>query len=200
MISFYLIGAVFLVFFLQLVPGFTEMFIFDPSVALTQPWRFITSMFLHADFTHLLFNALALFMFGPILESRVGTNKFLMIFLAGGIVGSAIYYLTIIIGIAPPIPALGASGGIYALLGALAVLTPDLVIYMWFVPMRMRWAAMVWVIIEFLGTFNPYSGIASAAHLGGLVFGWIYAKMFEGAAVLHTGWQDEQEEEFEFYK
>jgi len=200
MISFYLIAVMFLVFFLQLIPGFTEAFIFDPALALSQPWRFITSMFLHGDFTHIFFNMLALLMFGPILESRVGTKKFLMFFFIGGIVGSLLYYLTIIVGIAPPVPALGASGGIYTILGALAVLTPDLVVYLWFVPMRMSMAAIVWVILEFLGTFNPYSGIASAAHLGGLIFGWLYAKLFEGGAILHTRWPHEEEEEFEFYK
>ncbi|MEM3363983.1 MAG: rhomboid family intramembrane serine protease [Candidatus Micrarchaeia archaeon] len=201
MISFYLIGLMFLAFFLEVIPGFTEMFIFDPAVALTQPWRFFTSIFLHADLTHIFFNMLALFMFGPILESRIGTDKFIMVFFAGGIIGSLLYYITIAIGIAPPIPALGASGAIYAILGALAVLTPDLVVYLWFIPMRMSSAAIVWVILEFLGTFNPYSGVASAAHLGGLVFGWAYAKMFEKGSVLRTRWQpEEDEEEFEFYK
>ncbi len=199
MITFYLIGIMFLVFFLQTIPGFTEAFIFNPTVALSQPWRFVTSIFLHADLTHIFFNMLALLMFGPILENRVGQNRFLMMFFAGGIIGSVLYYLTIVVGIAPAVPALGASGAIYAILGALAVLTPELVIYMWFVPMRMGMAVFVWVAIEFIGTFNMSSGIASAAHLGGLAFGFIYAKLFERPDPPRYP-VEEEKQDFEFYK
>ncbi|MCX8205806.1 MAG: rhomboid family intramembrane serine protease, partial [Candidatus Micrarchaeota archaeon] len=78
-------------------------------------------------------------------------------------------------GIAPPVPALGASGAIYAILGALAIVAPDMVVFLMFIPLRMRQAAVLWVIIEFFGTFNTMSGIASAAHLGGLVLGLAYA-------------------------
>lgn len=160
-------------------PFFTEMFYFDPSLALSEPWRFLTSIFLHGGFSHLFFNMFALFLFGMILERNVGRKEFLKIFIAGGIIGSIIYYITVITGIASPTPALGASGGVYAILGALAILTPNLTIFLFFIPMKMRQAAIVWVIIEFLGVFNDASGIASAAHLGGLIFGILYAMSFK---------------------
>jgi membrane associated rhomboid family serine protease len=119
---------------------------------------------------------LSMFMFAPILEKKVGTKQFAIIFLVAGIIGSIMYYLTVLTGIIPPIPALGASGAIYGILGALAILMPDMVIYFWFMPLRMRHAAILWILLELVGSFNPYSGIASAAHLGGLIFGLVYAK------------------------
>lgn len=177
MIPFYLIFLMFVIFFGQMiVPFLTEMFYFHPLLALSEPWRFLTSIFLHGSFTHLFFNMFALFLFGTILERKVGSKEFLKIFLLGGIIGSLIYFLTIVSGIASPVPALGASGGVYAILGALAILTPNLTIFLFFIPMKMRQAAIVWVIIEFFGVFNAGSGIASAAHLGGLIFGIIYAR------------------------
>lgn len=159
----------------MIFPFFTGMFYFDPVLALSEPWRFITSIFLHGDFSHLFFNMFAFFLFGSILERKVGKIEFIKIFISGGIIGSILYYITIVSGIAPAIPALGASGGIYAILGALVILTPNLTIFLFFVPMKMRQAVFVWIIIEFLGVFNTMSGIASAAHLGGLFFGLGYA-------------------------
>lgn len=154
----------------------TYLFYFDPSKVLSQPWLFITSMFLHGGVMHLFFNGWALFLFGPFLERRVGGKEFLKIFFASGIAGSLLYWITILIGIIPPIPALGASGAIFGVMGALAVFEPNLRIFIWFIPMRMKEAIVLWFILEFLGTFDISSGVASAAHLGGLIFGYFYAK------------------------
>ena len=148
---------------------------FDPLVALTQPWRFVTSMFLHGSVMHIFFNAYALFIFGSILERKVSSKDYLIIFFGAGLIGGFLYYLTYVLGIIPPIPALGASGAIYGILGAVAVLIPDLVIFFWFFPMKIRYAAILWVVLEFMGTFDITSGVASAAHLGGLLFGIAYA-------------------------
>jgi len=163
----------------MIFPYFTEMFYFDPSLALSEPWRFFTSIFLHGSFSHLFFNMFAFFLFGSILERNIGRIEFIKIFIAGGVIGSILYYLTILTGVAPPIPALGASGGIYAILGALVILTPNLTIFLFFIPMKMKNAVFVWIIIEFLGVFNTMSGIASAAHLGGLFFGLGYAYLLK---------------------
>lgn len=183
------IGAAFL---LQLViPAFTDMFIFDPLLAFSEPWRFVTSMFLHGGIYHIFFNAYALFMFGSILETQMGRRDYLLIYFGAGLLGGFLYYLTYAIGMIPPIPALGASGAIYGILGATAIMLPDMRIFFWFFPMRMREAAILWVVIEFLGTFNIASGIASAAHLGGLIFGLAYAwHLNRGPPGYHdTTWQ-----------
>ncbi len=175
-----LLAVLFIVFLLQLlIPGFTELFIFDPTVALQQPWRFITSMFLHASFSHLFFNAYALFLFGNLVERALGSRRFLILYFSSGLAGSILYWITTMT-FAPPIPALGASGAIFGILGAAAALFPNMVIYVFFFPMPMWMAGIFWAVVEFLGMFNPYSGIASAAHLGGLVVGYLLAKHWKG--------------------
>jgi membrane associated rhomboid family serine protease len=199
-LSLYLLAIMGILFFLQLFTGIdngiiTSLFIFAPSVALTEPWRFVTSIFLHGSIMHLFFNAYALFLFGTILERQVSKGDYLLIFFGAGFAGSLLYYMTYVLGIIPPIPALGASGAIYGILGAVAVLLPDMRIYMWFFPMRMREAAMFWVVLELIGAFNISSGIASAAHLGGLVFGLLYAwhlkrKVQEPQTVSVGGWTE----------
>jgi len=171
---------IFIVFLLQIIiPGLTEAFYFMPSKALQEPWRFITSIFLHADFSHLFFNLYALILFGAVLERNVKRSDFLKIFFLSGLSGSLLYYLTILAGISPPKPALGASGAIYGILGAVGFLLPNLVVYVFFFPMRMKHAVIFWLIVEFIGTFNVYSGIASAAHLGGLIVGYLYARQIK---------------------
>jgi membrane associated rhomboid family serine protease len=169
------------VFFLlqQVLPGFTETFYLDPSHL--QWWMPISSIFLHAGLLHLAFNAYALWMFGPLLEQQIGRARFLALFFLGGIAGSALYMLTILSGLAAPMPALGASGALYAVLGAMAVLMPELVVLLLGIfPLSMRQAALLWVGLELVGTFDQASGIASAAHLGGLflgfAWGWLEAR------------------------
>jgi hypothetical protein len=174
-----LLGILFFVFLVQsVVPGFTNAFDFVPSKMLSEPWRAVTSIFLHGSLLHILFNAFALFMFGPLVEKRLGDAEVLRIFLASGIVGSIFYWIAYLAGLTPDIAALGASGGIYGIMAAAAVLFPDAVVFMWFFPMRMRQAVVVWTAVEFIGTLDMVgSGIASAAHLGGLFFGYIYTKV-----------------------
>jgi membrane associated rhomboid family serine protease len=152
---------------------FTEFFWLDPSMMLQHPWSIITSAFLHQPLSiwHIFFNSFALFSFGPYLEQRIGTRNFLIVYFGSAIFGALSYLLTIWLGIIPSTPALGASGAIYGILGALAILVPQIVVFVFFAPMPIRFAAVFWFVMEFLGSFNGASGIGSAAHLGGLVFG-----------------------------
>ncbi len=171
-----LLGAIFLAFIAQNIDhSVTTNFMFNPNNLM--PWMFVTSIFLHANIIHILFNAYALWMFGPVLERKIGFRNFMALFFAGGIAGSLGYYATILMHITPAYPALGASGAVYAVLGAMAVLTPELVVLLFgIVPLTMRQAAVLWVVLEAVGTFNTGSGIASAAHLGGLILGFVWGK------------------------
>ncbi|HLC68830.1 MAG TPA: rhomboid family intramembrane serine protease, partial [Candidatus Bilamarchaeaceae archaeon] len=76
----------------------------------------------------------------------------------------------------------------------------DLRIFMWFFPMKMKYAAMLWVAIEFLGTFDISSGIASAAHLGGLLFGiafaWTLKKKASSISHPPSEWEVQAEEKW----
>ena len=75
--------------FLHLVPQFG----FDPMQALTRPWTFLTYMFLHQGIGHIAFNLLALYMFGPPVEERMGSRTFLGYYLTCGVGGAALSYL-----------------------------------------------------------------------------------------------------------
>ena len=169
-LTFLIIAVV--VFFLQLTNIFNwRLFAFTPALSLKMPWTFITSIFLHADLTHLFFNMFALLMFGLALENRIGSRNYLMIFFIAGILGSIGYMLT---ARNPLIPAIGMSGAIYGIMGALAMIMPGTMVFIGgFFPMPMIFAVFFWGISEFLGLFT--SGvIARGAHLGGLLIGIIY--------------------------
>ncbi|MBD3390293.1 rhomboid family intramembrane serine protease [Candidatus Micrarchaeota archaeon] len=173
-----LLGIFVIAFVVQLaVPGFTEGLYFDPSNLM--PWMFVSSCFLHGGLMHLFFNSFSLLIFGPYLEREIGTKNFLLLFLAAGIAGNLTYYLTIITAIIPVVPALGASGGIFGILGALAMLRPDMRVFVFFIPMPIQAAAALWFVLELMGSFNPGSGIANAAHLGGLILGLAYGMYYE---------------------
>lgn len=169
--TFILILVCFIIFLAQpLIPFIEEELPFTPAYAFTKPWTFITSIFLHGDFAHLFFNMFALFLFGIYLESRVGAKKFLLIFFSAGILGNVAYLIT---SFGSTIPAIGASGGIYGILGALAILYPGLIVWVGYVPMPIIFAAFLWGVTSVLGLFTP-SNIAHEAHLAGLLIGFIY--------------------------
>jgi rhomboid family protein len=146
--------------YLALVPGF----------ALRYPWMFVTSIFLHASFSHLFFNMLALFFFGIYLEPMIGRRRFVALFFAAGIIGNAGYMFT---APTPYTPAIGASGAIYGVVGALAALTPFAIVFVGLIPMPMILAAAGWALLAFLGLFEP-STIAVGAHLAGMGVGAAY--------------------------
>lgn len=144
-----------------------DAFAFTPATALLEPWTMITSIFLHANFSHLMFNMISLLFFGLYLESNIGRSKFLVIYFISGILGNVGYALT---ASDPFIPGVGASGAIYGVMGTLAILMPFSIVFTFGIPMPMIIAAIVWGVTEYLGFFVP-SNIARGAHLAGLFFG-----------------------------
>lgn len=168
--TFIFLIACTVVFFLQFT-GVFDNFSFVPALAFERPWTFITSIFLHANFYHLFMNMLVLFFLGLFLESRIGSVNFVILFFLAGIVGSIGYMVTATDSL---IPAVGASGAIYGILGALAVLTPLAMVWIWgIVPMPMIAVAFLWGLMDFFGLFAP-GDIAHGAHLGGLFIGLLY--------------------------
>ena len=169
--TFVLLITCTVIFLLQQIVDLSGYY-FTPSLVLQKPWIFITSMFLHADISHLFFNMFALFIFGLALENEIGSKHFLIIYFIAGIAGSVGYMIT---ANNPTIPALGASGAIYGVMGSLSMLMPFMMVWaMGMVPLPMIVMAFVWTLMEFLGIFNPGSGIAHGAHLGGLFIGIVY--------------------------
>jgi uncharacterized protein len=161
-----------LIFLLQITNVFDwENFAFTPALAIEKPWTFITSIFLHGSFEHLLVNMLVLFFLGSFLENAIGPKRFVFLFFLSGIVGSLGYVITTT---DSTIPAVGASGAIYGVLGVLAVIAPLAMVYVWgIIPMPMIGVAVIWAITDFFGLFGS-SGVAHGAHLGGLLVGMLY--------------------------
>ncbi len=158
--ALWLSGIIIAVFILQAIFG-TEPFILVNLLKWSEPWRLLTSIFAHSSPAHLLSNIFALSLFGLILEGRIGSRRFLWFFLLSGVVVSIF---------SPYERSLGASGAIYAIIGALAVLRPAMVVWVQWIPMPMIVAGLVWLLQDVFGLFYP-SGVANAAHLSGLFLG-----------------------------
>lgn len=174
MFWFFILALAFIYILQLLIPSFTETFFLDPNKPY-EIWRLFTSIFLHGSATHLFFNLLTFFFFTPYLLKVVGSEEFIKIFFIGGIVGNILYLLLVYAGISPPVPALGASGAIYAILGATVLFFPNSIVYFYLLPLKITHAALLLIIINLIYIFDWSSGIGGAAHLGGLAFGYFYA-------------------------
>ena len=163
--------------------------IFDPlalkahAVVHGRIYQLLTYGFLHAGFFHLFFNMLMLWMFGSMLEVAWGSRKFWEFYLFG-IVGAGLgtvalaYTLGSIVHLNPATPTLGASGGIFAIFMATAMLFGDQEVYMFPFPVSIRLKYMVGILafIALVGALGDTGQTANVAHLSGLLFGYIYVK------------------------
>jgi membrane associated rhomboid family serine protease len=144
-------------------------------------WQLISYSFLHLELLHLLFNALALWMFGSQLESDWGSKRFLEFYIfctvAAALTTIVVSY-TRILGTSPGTPTIGASGGIYGLLVAFGVLYGESEIMMFPLPFMIKAKYFVWgiVFLTLVGAIQETGGVANFAHLGGLLFGYLYLK------------------------
>jgi membrane associated rhomboid family serine protease len=139
-----------------------------------EPWKIVTNLFIHADILHILFNMITLFFFGTYLSTLIGDVKFLTIYFLGGLLGNAFFMLWALYAPwADPLDryttAIGASGAIFAVMGAMAVLRPQAKALMFFVVPLPLWAAVLFGFLVL--SFIP--DVAWQAHLGGLVLGLI---------------------------
>lgn len=169
--SLWLVAICVIAFILQIaIPGFTEAFLLQQEKPF-EIWRFFTAMFLHGDIAHLLYNMLALFFFGMILEKLIGSKKFLLVYFSSGIIANLIsinFYSS----------SLGASGAIFGIIGALIIIRPGLSVFAFGLPMPMFIAGILWAIGDIIGIFVP-SGIANIAHLSGMVVGLLLGALFK---------------------
>jgi membrane associated rhomboid family serine protease len=180
-----LIIANVVVFFLQAVaPFLTADFGLRPRLVVHGWfWQLGTYMFLHGGLFHILFNMLALWMFGTELEQRWGTRYFLRFYFMTGI-GAGL--LTVLFSLLPLDAAqdvyysnvIGASGAIYGLLLAYGLYFPDRPIYMYLVfPIPARYFVLIMGAIAFyLSISGGGGGVANATHLGGLLVAYLLIK------------------------
>jgi membrane associated rhomboid family serine protease len=163
--SLYIIMACVAAFFLQkLIPAFTGLFLLLPELAAVRPWTAFTYMFLHGSGSHLFFNMLVLFFFGPTLERKIGSHKFLIVYFGAGLL-SALGHM-----IFSGSPVVGASGAIYGIFACLALLEPDMRLYVYFFPMKITQALVLFALVNIL-LMGSNDMIAHGAHLSGLLFG-----------------------------
>jgi membrane associated rhomboid family serine protease len=153
-------------------------------------WQPATYMFLHGGLFHLLFNMLALWMFGVDLERLWGTRFFMRFYFITG-TGAALTTLVMSLlpfGFAEALYAsvtVGASGAIYGLLVAFAMMYPHRPIYLYMLfPIPARVFVLIIGAISFLSSVGePRGGVAHATHLGGLIVGYLYLAGRRGQAV-----------------
>jgi len=151
-------------------------------------WTFLTSMFIHAGFFHLFVNMLSLFFIGSLVEKILGRKRYLFFYLISGLFAGIFFVLIswLMKNLGFPTDfdtfAVGASGALFGLTGLLMLLTPNLPVYVMFIPIpiKMKYAAPGLLIVLWLISVLPsaFGGqqiqIGNTAHLGGFIMGLIY--------------------------
>lgn len=141
------------------------------SFILFEPWRLITYIFIHGNFFHLLFNMIALNLFGSMVEKRIGKKLFLFSYIIFGI-SSSLFHL-----IFSSSPLIGSSGSIFGLLAFCSLINPNVTIFINFIPIKLKYAIFfVFIFDLFFGFFIP-DNIAHFAHIGGLISGLLLGKI-----------------------
>jgi hypothetical protein len=201
-VTYWLIGALFVIFIVQTVGNATM----EPVVAAAEiggelrvvsfgavdwnfalfpyrvlqgdaVWSTVTSIFLHADPIHFFFNGFALFMFGLFIERKIGGGNLLKLFLISGLIGSIVHLVfTAATGWAFTIPALGASGAIFGILGALMILAPQIKVITLPIPVPLPLWQAILMFTVFALIFLP--AIAHDVHIAGLAVGIVMGAYF----------------------
>ncbi|PIO00208.1 hypothetical protein COT72_02340 [archaeon CG10_big_fil_rev_8_21_14_0_10_43_11] len=161
-----------LIFLLQQFFDFSSFYFSREFI--TQPWVLVTSLFLHANLAHVLYNAYALFIFGSILEANTSSKSVFITLLLGGIIGNLGFALF------SSAFALGFSGAVYALIGAVTLLLPNTKIPLPFgiilLPVKAKFAGPFMLIGELILSVVSFDNIAHSAHafgfLGGALVVW----------------------------
>ncbi|MBR6345819.1 MAG: rhomboid family intramembrane serine protease [Bacteroidales bacterium] len=166
---------------------------FYPSSPMFRWWQPLTHMFMHGGFWHIFFNMYTLFMFGMVVERALGTRKFLVFYFVTGLGAVGLHTFTEWIQVQSLVadasisarsayadllrtPMLGASGAIYGVLIAFAMLYPEATMTLIFPPitLRAKWWVAIFAVIELVtGITGSRLGIAHFAHLGGMLFGFL---------------------------
>ena len=167
-------------------------------------WQPITHMFMHDGFWHILFNMYSLVMFGMVVERALGTKRFIWFYLITGLgavlLHTGVEFLQVqqLIKEYAGVPAqtiynsvphvLGASGAVYGVLVAFAMLYPEAKLTLIFPPITLdaKWWVIIFIGIELLtGITGTQMGVAHFAHLGGALFGWLLIRFWRKKGVLY---------------
>lgn len=157
----------------------------SPKVFEGEWYRVVTSMFLHGNLFHILFNMWGLYLFGSLLEQRIGSAHFATMYFISGIVGAGLW---LGVNVSSLSPCIGASGALFGVIIATAMFFPDLRIMLLFppIPMKLKTFAVVFIIVELYLEISKSSfmgNIAHIVHLGGALGGYLYIKFKFGSQV-----------------
>ena len=165
-VAFFLQGTVALVY---------QAFVFVPQLVLVRPWTIVRYMFLHGGLTHILFNMLGLFFFGPRVEARIGSRQFAILYFVSGIAGAL---LSLAFSRAPIV---GASAGVFGVMLGFAHFWPHEPIHIWgIIPVPARILVIITTVLTLWSGFSgARGGIAHFAHLGGYAGAFLYLKWLD---------------------
>jgi len=180
--------AIYIVYFfgsmIRKEPIFDSLLLMPAAVIHGAVWQLVTYLFLHSltSLWHIVFNMLALWMFGTPIEQTWGTRRFLQYYFICG-VGAGICVVLANLAFGNPYQrVLGASGAIYGLLIAFGMLFPNQTVLMSFLfPIKAKYMVMIFGAIAFMSSFQTGSTVSNLAHLGGMLFGFVYMKTQFGA-------------------
>ena len=140
-------------------------------------YRLFSYMFVHGGFAHIFFNMWGLYIFGSLLESRIGAKRFFNLYIISGLCGAGLWMLS---NWNSSVPCIGASGAVFGITIATAMFYPDLKIMLLLppIPMKLKTFAIVFGILEvFFELTGTQRGVAHLAHLGGFLGGYLYIRM-----------------------
>ncbi|GHV94904.1 glpG protein [Spirochaetia bacterium] len=139
-------------------------------------WTFVSYMFMHGNFSHIIFNMLALFVFGTQVERYMGSREFVLFYFITGILAGVFSFIVYYLTGAYWIFLMGASGAVFAVELAYAVFFPDSIIYLWgILPLRAPVMVLGFTALElFFSITGRNTGVAHFTHLAGFGFAWLY--------------------------
>jgi membrane associated rhomboid family serine protease len=150
---------------------------FSPSAGLAQPWTIGSYMFVHSGLLHLATNMFGLYVFGTAVENRMGSRPFLFYYLYCG-VGAAVFAMLVNL-LTPLPPFVGASGAVMGVALAFAAFWPDaeIMVFPIPIPIKVRTLVILLAVMDLVIAKLRPDGVAHEAHLGGLLFGWLFFRV-----------------------
>ena len=179
-VVYWLIGINILIYLMMYFLGFRRLiyyFSMIPGLVLKGwVWTFVTYMFVHGGFSHILFNMFALFIFGTQVERYMGSREFLLFYFVTGTLAGVFSFIMYYLTGSYMVVLMGASGAIFAVELAYAVFFPDSIIYLWgILPLRAPVMVLGFTALELLSSiFGLSRGVAHLTHLAGFGFAWLY--------------------------
>jgi membrane associated rhomboid family serine protease len=158
-------------------------------------WQLLTYSFLHASFQHIFINMLVLWIFGGMIESDWGTRRFLELYflsVLGGAVLTMVVAYAGVLGMSTNSLTVGASGGVYGLIVAYGIAYAEqeitlLIALILPLTMKAKYMAAIAIVTVMVSTISGGGGIASLAHMGGIICGWLYTKYAPRRGMAYVG-------------